>query len=73
MIDSLPPASILILGALLVLLSLVLGRDPERPLLPVALVRWLQAAAPLAFTGIGAVVIPVMVPLDWSVTVSVTV
>jgi multicomponent Na+:H+ antiporter subunit B len=42
-----------ILGALLVLLSLVLGRDPERPLLPVALVRWLQAAAPLAFTGVG--------------------
>lgn len=38
-----------ILGALLVLLSVVLGRGPERPLLPVALGRWLQAAGPLAF------------------------
>ncbi len=42
-----------ILGALLVLLSLVLGRGAERPLLAVPLARWLQAAAPLAFTGVG--------------------
>jgi multicomponent Na+:H+ antiporter subunit B len=42
-----------ILGALLVLLSLVLGRDAGRPLVPVALVRWLQAAAPLTFACVG--------------------
>lgn len=38
-----------ILGALLVLLSVVMGRGQEQPLLPVALTRWLQAAGPLAF------------------------
>jgi multicomponent Na+:H+ antiporter subunit B len=38
-----------ILGALLVLLSVVMGRGQERPLLPVAVMRWLQAAGPLAF------------------------
>lgn len=42
-----------ILGALLMLLSLVLGRGLERPLIPVPLARWLQAAAPLAFTAVG--------------------
>ena len=40
-----------ILGALLVLLSVVLGRGPDRPLLPVAMARWLQAAGPLAFAA----------------------
>ena len=38
-----------ILGALLVLLSVVMGRGLEQPLLPVAATRWLQAAGPLAF------------------------
>lgn len=38
-----------ILGALLVLLSVVMERGQERPLLPVAVTRWLQAAGPLAF------------------------
>lgn len=38
-----------ILGALLMLLSVVLGRGAERPLIPVALMRWLQAVAPLTF------------------------
>lgn len=42
-----------ILGSLLMLLSLVLGRDAQRPLIPVSLARWLQAAAPLAFTAVG--------------------
>jgi len=42
-----------ILGALLMLLSLVLGRGLERPLLPVPLARWLQAAGPLAFAAVG--------------------
>ena len=42
-----------ILGALLMLLSLVLGRGAGRPLVPVSLARWLQAAAPLAFTAVG--------------------
>ena len=42
-----------ILGALLMLLSLVLGRGPEQPLIPVPLARWLQAAAPLAFAAVG--------------------
>lgn len=42
-----------ILGALLMLLSLVLGRGAERPLVPEPLARWLQAAAPLAFTAVG--------------------
>lgn len=43
-----------ILGALLMLLSFVFGRGASRPLLPVPLARWLQAAAPLAFTAVGA-------------------
>jgi multicomponent Na+:H+ antiporter subunit B len=38
-----------ILGALLVLLSVVLGREPDRPLLAPRLARWLQSAAPIAF------------------------
>lgn len=38
-----------ILGALLVLLSVVMGRGLEQPLVPVATTRWLQAAGPLAF------------------------
>jgi multicomponent Na+:H+ antiporter subunit B len=38
-----------ILGALLVLLSVVLGRGSNRPLLAPALVRWLQPAAPITF------------------------
>ncbi len=38
-----------ILGALLVLLSVVTGRGYERPLLAPRLASWLQAAAPLAF------------------------
>ena len=42
-----------ILGALLMLLSLVLGRGVQRPLIPESLMRWLQAAAPLAFTAVG--------------------
>jgi multicomponent Na+:H+ antiporter subunit B len=44
-----------ILGALLVLLSVVLGRDVRRPLIAPPLAAWLQAAAPLAF-GLVAVV-----------------
>lgn len=44
-----------ILGALLMLLSLVLGRDAQQPLIPLPLARWLQAAAPLAFAVIGVV------------------
>jgi multicomponent Na+:H+ antiporter subunit B len=39
-----------ILGALLVLLSVVTGRGHERPLLAPRVAPWLQAAAPLAFT-----------------------
>jgi multicomponent Na+:H+ antiporter subunit B len=39
-----------ILGALLVLLSVVTGRGHERPLLAPHVAPWLQAAAPLAFT-----------------------
>lgn len=38
-----------ILGALLVLLSVVLGRGRERPLIASSVARWLQAAGPLAF------------------------
>lgn len=41
-----------ILGALLMLLSVVLGRGPQRPLIPVRASRWLQAAAPLAFAAV---------------------
>jgi len=42
-----------ILGALLVLLSVVLGRGRERPLIPASVARWLQAAGPLAFMVVG--------------------
>lgn len=42
-----------ILGALLVLLSVVLGRGAERPLIPVPIARWLQVAGPLAFLVVG--------------------
>jgi multicomponent Na+:H+ antiporter subunit B len=42
-----------VLGALLMLLSVVLGRGLDRPLVPVRLARWLQAAAPLAFAAVG--------------------
>lgn len=42
-----------ILGALLVLLSVVLGRDAQQPLIPVAIARWLQVAGPLAFLVVG--------------------
>lgn len=38
-----------ILGALLVLLSVVLGRGRARPLISSSAARWLQAAGPLAF------------------------
>lgn len=38
-----------ILGALLMLLSVVMGRGASAPLIPVPLARWLQASAPLAF------------------------
>jgi multicomponent Na+:H+ antiporter subunit B len=44
-----------ILGALLMLLSLVLGRGAQQPLIPLPLARWLQAAAPLAFAFVGVV------------------
>jgi multicomponent Na+:H+ antiporter subunit B len=43
-----------ILGALLMLLTVVLGRDAGRPLIPVALARWLQVAGPGAFALVGA-------------------
>ena len=42
-----------ILGALLMMLSLVLGRGVDRPLIPARSARWLQAAAPLAFFVVG--------------------
>jgi len=42
-----------ILGALLVLLSVVTGRGLERPLLSAPAARWLQAAGPLAFAVVG--------------------
>lgn len=38
-----------ILGSLLMLLSVVMGRGARAPLVPVAAAPWLQAAAPLAF------------------------
>lgn len=41
-----------ILGALLVLLSVVLGRGLERPLIPAPAARWLQASGPLAFAAV---------------------
>jgi multicomponent Na+:H+ antiporter subunit B len=41
-----------ILGALLMLLSVVLGRGPDRPLLHPALARWLQPAGPIAFLAV---------------------
>ena len=42
-----------ILGALLMLLSVVMGRGRRSPLVPAAPARWLQAAAPLTFTVVG--------------------
>lgn len=42
-----------ILGALLVLLSVVLGRGRQDPLIPASVAAWLQAAAPLAFAAVG--------------------
>lgn len=42
-----------ILGALLMLLSVVMGRGPRTPLIPTAAARWLQAAAPLTFAVVG--------------------
>jgi multicomponent Na+:H+ antiporter subunit B len=41
-----------ILGALLMLLSVVMGRSSQAPLIPPRLARWLQAGAPLAFTAV---------------------
>lgn len=41
-----------ILGALLMLLSVVLGRGPQQPLIPAPAARWLQAAAPLTFAAV---------------------
>lgn len=41
-----------ILGALLMLLSVVLGRGARAPLIPAPLARWLQASAPLAFASV---------------------
>ena len=38
-----------ILGALLMLLSVVMGRGVGSPLIPAGLARWLYAAAPIAF------------------------
>lgn len=38
-----------ILGALMMLLSVVMGRGASQPLIPVPAMRWLQAAAPIAF------------------------
>jgi multicomponent Na+:H+ antiporter subunit B len=46
------------LGALLMLLSVVMERDVRAPLIPVPFARWLQASAPLAFAcvaGLGLV------------------
>jgi multicomponent Na+:H+ antiporter subunit B len=42
-----------ILGALLMLLSVVMGRSVHAPLIPVPLARWLQASGPLAFAAVG--------------------
>lgn len=42
-----------ILGALAIVLTLVLGEDEARRLLPEGPKPWLQAAAPLTFVGIG--------------------
>jgi multicomponent Na+:H+ antiporter subunit B len=43
-----------ILGALLMLLSVVLGRGVRAPLIPVQLARWLQASGPLAFAAVAS-------------------
>ena len=58
-----------ILGALLVLLSVVTGRGQERPLLPPRESSWLQASGPLAFTfaallGLATAGAVLGVPLD---------
>lgn len=42
-----------ILGALLMLLSVVMGRGARAPLMPAAAARWLQAAAPMTFAAVG--------------------
>jgi multicomponent Na+:H+ antiporter subunit B len=42
-----------ILGALLMLLSVVMGRGVRTPLIPVRVARWLQASGPLAFALVG--------------------
>jgi multicomponent Na+:H+ antiporter subunit B len=42
-----------ILGSLLMLLSVVMGRDARSPMIPVAAARWLQAAAPVTFAVVG--------------------
>lgn len=42
-----------ILGALLMLLSVVTGRGARAPLVPVTTARWLQAAAPVTFAAVG--------------------
>lgn len=44
-----------ILGSLLMLLSVVMGRGPRAPLIPTAAARWLQAAAPMTFALIALV------------------
>jgi multicomponent Na+:H+ antiporter subunit B len=43
-----------ILGALLMLLSVVMGRGTGSPLIPEGLARWLQAAAPITFSLVAA-------------------
>lgn len=42
-----------ILGALLMLLSVVMGSGGQAALIPVAAMRWLQAAAPMTFAAVG--------------------
>lgn len=42
-----------ILGSLLMLLSVVMGRGRRTPLIPPAAARWLQAAAPTTFAVVG--------------------
>lgn len=42
-----------ILGSLLMLLSVVMGRGQRAPLIPAATARWLQAAAPMTFAVVG--------------------
>jgi multicomponent Na+:H+ antiporter subunit B len=42
-----------ILGSLLMLLSVVMGRGQRAPLVPAAAARWLQATAPVTFAVVG--------------------